>query len=256
VDFLLYVLVGASVGLAIGITGVGGGSLMTPLLLALGFPLHVAVGTDLMYAAITKAGGVYAHANQKTIRWGLVGLLAAGSLPTATLTIITLKYLFSEPADYAPIITTTLGSMLMLTSLVLIFRGRLRVCASKAGALNGRQVSLATFATGAALGILVTLSSVGAAAIATAVVMLLHPRLSGVNVVGSNLAHAVPLTLVAGLGHLLLGNVDMVLLASLLVGSLPAIHLGSGLARVIPDRIMKPVLATTLFGVGIKFAFF
>ncbi len=124
------------------------------------------------------------------------------------------------------------------------------------GKVVGGHVSLATFLMGASLGVLVTLSSVGAAAIATAVVMLLYPRLSGVDVVGTNLAHAVPLTLVAGLGHFYLGNVNVLLLACLLLGSLPAIHFGSRLAGYIPDRVMKPVLATTLFGIGIKFAFF
>lgn len=254
-EFVLYIMAGAAVGLAVGITGVGGGSLMTPLLLAFGFPLHIAVGTDLMYAAVTKAGGVYSYATHDNIRWDLAGLLAAGSLPCAALTIVALKYLFNEPNDYAPVITTTLGLMLILTSLVLIFRSRLRDFASTMSRLFSQHVSLATVAMGAALGVLVTLSSVGAAAIATAIVMLLYPRLKGIQVVGTNLAHAVPLTLVAGLGHLFLGNVDLLLLLSLLIGSIPAIHMGSRLAKHIPDRVMQPILATTLFGVGIKLAF-
>lgn len=252
----MYILAGASVGLAVGLTGVGGGSLMTPLLLAFGFPLHIAVGTDLMYAAITKAGGVYVHTSQKSVRWDLVGLLAAGSLPAAVLTILALRFLFDDPSGYAPVITTTLGAMLILTSLVLIFRTRIQEMAAGIGTLTGNHVSLLTFLMGVSLGVLVTLSSVGAAAIATAIVMLLYPRLSGLNVVGTNLAHAVPLTLIAGLGHFALGNVDLLLLVCLLAGSLPATWFGSRLAGFIPDRVMKPVLATTLFGVGIKFAFF
>ncbi|MEX2488628.1 MAG: sulfite exporter TauE/SafE family protein [Pseudomonadales bacterium] len=255
-EFLLYVLAGAVVGLAVGITGVGGGSLMTPLLLAFGFPLHIAVGTDLMYATITKSGGVWSYGKQRNIRWDLVGLLAAGSLPMAALTIIALKYLFDEPTDYAGIITTCLGLMLILTSLVLIFGSRLRDVAHRWRQVARNQVGLITVLMGAGLGVVVTLSSVGAGAIGTAVLMTLYPRLTGVNIIGTDLGHAVPLTFVAGLGHLFLGNVDFVLLGSLLIGSLPAIYFGSHLARFIPDRILRSVLATTLFGIGLKYAFF
>lgn len=255
-EFVLYIMAGAAVGLAVGITGVGGGSLMTPLLLAFGFPLHIAVGTDLMYATITKAGGVHSYSRQRNIRWDLVGLLAAGSLPMAALTILALKYLFDQPTDYAPVITTALGLMLILTSLVLFFSAKLREAAHGIRRIGAGHVPMITVFMGAGLGVFVTLSSVGAGAIGTAILMVLYPRLTGVHIVGTDLGHAVPLTLVAGLGHLYLGNVDFVLLGSLLIGSLPAIHFGSHMARYIPDRILRSVLAVTLLGVGLKYAFF
>lgn len=255
-DLLMYSITGACVGLLVGITGVGGGSLMTPLLLAFGFPAHIAVGTDLLYAAATKAGGVYGHSRQKSVDWSLALLLAAGSLPAAGVTILLLTWFFDDPAQYSALLTTTLGGMLILTSGVILFRRRLRGLSGAGQGIIHQHVKTITLATGIVLGVLVTLSSVGAAAIATAVLMLLYPKMRGLDIVGTNLAHAVPLTLLAGLGHLYLGNVDLVLLGCLLLGSLPAIVLGTRLASRIPEALMQPVLASTLLGLGIKFAFF
>jgi len=260
VDFILYIFAGASVGLAIGITGVGGGSLMTPLLLLFGFPLHIAVGTDLMYATITKSGGVIVHNQQKNIQWSIVALLALGSLPAAVVTIILLDTLFETPNQYAPLITSTLGFMLILTSIVLILRKPIHRMSDRKGATLQpwiqRHTSIVTLIMGILLGILVTLSSVGAAAIATAVLVIVHPHLSALKIVATNICHAVPLTLVAGLGHIYLGNVDYFLLLTLLAGSLPAIFFGTRLAGLIPDKILQPILASTLLIVGIKFTFY
>lgn len=255
-DFLGYILAGAIVGLAVGMTGVGGGSLMTPLLLAFGFPLHIAVGTDLLFAAITKSGGAFVHTVQKTVRWNLVLLLAMGSIPGVALTILFLRYVFESPEQYAGIITTTLGITLILTSAAIIFRGRLAEAAAGTAKPSGSSLLRMTPILGLVLGILVTLSSVGAGAIATAMLMIIYPRLKGINIVGTDIAHAVPLTLFAGLGHLYLGNVDFLLLLALLIGSLPAVSIGSRIGKHIPDRFMRPLLATMLCGVGIKFAFF
>ena len=247
---------GASVGLAIGVTGVGGGSIMTPLLLAFGFPLHTAVGTDLLYAAITKSGGVIAHAAQKSIRWALVALLALGSIPASAISIYALKYWFQSPENYAGIISSVLGVTLILTSLVIVFRSRLSVLAGRVANLNPDKITLITPILGLFLGFFVTLSSVGAGAIATALLMIFYPALKSLNIVGTDIAHAVPLTLFAGLGHLMLGNIDFVLLGSLLAGSLPTVYMGARLARFIPEQVLQPLLATTLFGAGIKVAFF
>ena len=255
-DLLFYIAAGATVGLAIGITGVGGGSIMTPLLLAFGFPLNIAVGTDLLYAAITKSGGVIVHAKQKNIQWNLVYLMALGSIPASLLTIYALKYWFESTADYTAIISSVLGFTLILTSAAIIFKSQLSTMATKFSTNHAKPILCLTPVLGFILGVLVTLSSVGAGAIATAILLIFYPHLKSLNIVGTDIAHAVPLTLIAGLGHLTLGNVDFMLLAALIAGSLPAVYVGAKFARFIPERIMRPILATTLFGTGIKVAFF
>lgn len=253
---MYYILAGSAVGLAVGLTGVGGGSLMTPLLLAFGFPLHIAVGTDLLFAAITKSGGAWTHARLGSVRWDLTLAMAAGSLPAAGLTIAALYFLFDSPDQYAGILTTTLGLTLILTSMAIVFRSRLSglvgTDADQREATPKRILPL----LGALLGVLVTLSSVGAGAIATAMLLIAFPALQSLKIVGTDIAHAVPLTFFAGLGHLLLGNVDFLLLAALLLGSIPAVSIGARLATFVPDGVMRPVLATMLCGIGIKFAFF
>ena len=260
-DIVLTIFAGATVGLAIGITGVGGGSLMTPILLLFGFPLHIAVGTDLLYAAVTKAGGSVVHARQQSIDWKLVFILASGSVPASLLTILALNYLFSSADEYSQIITSTLGIMLIITALILAFRAPLikrrpPISAAVTNQAPNRKNDIMTFLMGVGLGVTVTLSSVGAAAIATAALLLLYPRMSALHVIGTNMVHAVPLTLVAGLGHFYLGNVDLFLLFCLLVGSLPAIFIGTKLAAYIPDKLLQPVLALVLFGVGVRYTFF
>lgn len=258
-DIVLYIVAGASVGFLVGLTGVGGGSLMTPLLLLFGFPPHIAIGTDLMYAAITKAGGVFAHARHHHIDWRLVGLLAMGSLPASLFTLWMLSTFFTEPEKYSQLLTSSLGIMLILTSIVLMFKNKLVVKQKHLGekasfiAIYRSQV---TVFMGFLLGMFVTLSSVGAGAIGTAVLMILYPALVASRVVGTDLAHAVPLTFIAGLGHMQLGNVDYYLLGSLLIGSLPAIHFGSKLSKYMPPNILRPVLASMLMIIGVKYAFF
>lgn len=255
-EFVFYILAGAGVGLAIGVTGVGGGSLMTPLLLVFGFPLHIAVGTDLVYAAITKSGGVWAHSLKQSINWNLVMLLAAGSIPGTAITILCLKYFFDDPTAYTSILSTALGVMLILTALAMVFRNRIKASGLNIPDSLKKSRHAITVLMGLLLGILVTLSSVGAAVVATALLMLMYPRLSSIQVVGTNIAHAVPLTLIAGSGHAYLGNVDYLLLVFLLVGSLPAIYLGTRISSRVPDRLLQQLLITILFGVGVKFTFF
>ncbi len=259
-EFLLYIAAGAAVGFAVGLTGVGGGSLMTPMLLMFGFPPQVAVGTDLLYAAITKSTGIVMHAQRRTIRWRIVLLMGAGSLPAALATTWLLSRFFSSANDYASLLTTTLGVMLIFTAAVLLFRGRLQQSAHLGsnpvlGSLQHHRAAW-TLVIGVVLGVLVTLSSVGAGAIGAAILLVLYPRLPSVQVVGTDLAHAVPLTLVAGIGHLLLGHVDWKLLAALLIGSIPAIYLGTRAGERLPDRILHPILVTLLMALGLKYALF
>lgn len=256
-EFLLYIASGALVGLIVGITGIGGGALMTPLLLMFGFPPHIAVGTDLMYAALTKAGGAYSHHKQQHVNWPLVKLLALGSIPAALITGTALKTLFEDSEQYAILLSNALGGMLLITAVVILFRSRIqRWSATHVSNRFSQYRGVSTWVMGVFLGVFVTLSSVGAGAIGTAILMLLYPTLRATNVVGTDIAHAVPLTLAAGLIHMYLGNVDFSLLGALLLGSLPAIHLGSRLSRRMPEQWLKPILASLLFTLGAKYAFF
>ncbi len=258
-DLLFYIIAGASVGLAIGLTGVGGGSLMTPILLMFGFPPHIAIGTDLLYAAITKSGGVVMHHKQKTINWSIMMKLAAGSIPASAITVIILNLYFQDVNEYSQILTNSLGLMLIMTALVLVFKRRIQEHQLEKAVplLQSFQhhAGKVTVVMGMLLGVLVTLSSVGAGAFGTAVLMVLYPSLLSVRIVGTDLAHAVPLTLVAGLGHLFLGHVDFLLLGALLCGSLPAIYVGTKLGSKLPENILQPVLASALLLLGFKFAF-
>ena len=252
-DFLWYIFAGAAVGLAVGITGVGGGSLMTPLLLLFGFPPHIAIGTDLMYAGIAKSTGVFMHAKRGNVNWQVVGAMAAGSLPASLLTVWALSQ-FEKPDHYQEILTATLGLMLLITALVILFRKRL-TSRLKIN-LSLQKSSRVIFFCGIILGALVTMTSVGAGALGTAIMMILFPMMRAKNIVGTDLAHAVPLTLVAGFGHLLLGNVDYSLLAALLIGSIPTIYLGTRIASFVPNHVLQPILATALMSFGIKYLFF
>lgn len=260
-DFLLYVISGALVGLIVGTTGIGGGSLMTPLLLVFGIPPHIAVGTDLLYAAITKASGVVAHHRQKTINWPITLLMVAGSIPTAIITGLILSAYFDDYQQYSGIMTASLGVMLMITATLLLFRRKLQLFAEHQSNLNktswiqSNRMCI-TIVMGVILGVFVTLTSVGAGAIGTVILLILYPYLRSIQIVGTDLAHAVPLTLVGGLVHLSLGNVDYALLGALLLGSIPAIHLGSKIGQKLPETLLRNILAGLLMVLGIKYIVF
>jgi uncharacterized membrane protein YfcA len=250
----LYVLSGFAVGFLVGMTGVGGGSLMTPLLILL-FHVHpaTAVGTDLLYASITKTGGSLVHAFNRTIDWRVVLRLATGSLPAALLTLLALHFLRLDPAAYSALVTKVLGVALLATALALIFRRRLLATyARRVGVLNAEQTRRYTILTGVVLGVLVTISSVGAGALGVTALILLYPELPVVRIAGSDIAHAVPLTLVAGMGHLFNGGIDVTVLESLLVGSLPGIFLASMFAPRLPDLALRLILAATLLVSGLR----
>ena len=251
----LYTLSGFAVGAIVGLTGVGGGSLMTPLLVLL-FGIHpvTAVGTDLLYAAITKAGGTTVHARKGHVNWRITGLLASGSVPASILTIWVLSFLPKQSPAVTHIISVSLGIALVLTACAIVFRARLQNYALSHAddSAHTKFQAPITVAVGILLGILVTISSVGAGALGVAVLFFLYPRLPAIRVVGSDLAHAVPLTLVAGLGHWAIGSVDWSLLGSLLIGSLPGIWLGSHASARVPERFLRPILATMLILVGGK----
>jgi uncharacterized protein len=250
----LFVLSGFAVGFLVGMTGVGGGSLMTPLLILL-FHIHpvTAVGTDLIYASVTKTGGSLVHGLNRTIDWRLVRRLATGSIPASLLTMLVLSLLKVDPGSYSTLVTKVLGVSLILTSMALVFRRRLLATYSRrVGVLSESQTRLTTIIVGLVLGVLVTISSVGAGALGVTALLLLYPELPIVKIAGSDIAHAVPLTLVAGLGHLASGSMDLTVLVSLLCGSLPGIALSSQFAPRMPDAVLRYVLAITLILVSIR----
>ncbi len=262
-----YTLSGFMVGLLVGVTGVGGGSLMTPLLVFLfGFNPSVAVGTDLLFAAITKTTGVWVHHGKHgSVDWKIVRWLALGSIPCALATLFVLKHLMTIGKETSGAISFTLGIALILTACALFVRTVLLNKAAKLKPIDDEHSNSqnaarfkhlqipATVLIGMILGVLVTLSSVGAGALGTVALLFLYPRMTTLKIVGTDLAHAIPLTAVAGIGHLSLGNVNVVLLGSLLIGSLPGIWLGSHLGAKIPERYLRPVLASILMLIGLKF---
>jgi len=253
----LYSLSGFVVGLLVGMTGVGGGALMTPLLIML-FGVHpaTAVGSDLVYAAVTKTGGSLVHGFARSIDWRVVRRMAAGSIPATAVTLAVLSHLNLNGEAARSLITLMLSVALLLTALVLV--GGEKIVAlyrARVSELDPRLTAASTVATGAALGVLVSISSVGAGAIGAMALLLLYPQLPMARIVGSDIAHAVPLTLVAGLGHWMMGSVDWQIVGSLLAGSLPGIFVGSYLAVRIPDRTLRLVLAATLLVVVGRMAY-
>lgn len=244
----LYALAGALVGMLVGLTGVGGGSLMTPLLVLLfGFHPATAVGTDLLYATVTKSAGTSVHGWRGTVEWRVVGRLATGSLPACALTLLALWLVGIRSEQTSHIIAGALGVVLILTGVATLFRRRLLASAAVGlGRVDEARTTRLTILLGVVLGVLVTLTSVGAGALGMSVLIVLYPRLPVARLVGSDIAHAVPLTLLAGLGHWAMGSVDARLLLSLLCGSVPGVLIGSWLATRAPDRVLTPVLATVL----------
>ena len=245
---LLYVLSGFCVGTLVGMTGVGGGSLMTPvLILVFGIHPSAAVGTDLLYAAITKTGGIAIHTLHRTIDWKVVGRLATGSVPAALLTILALSRVDLNGGGARTAINDVLAVALLLTALVLVFRRQiLEAYASRVGRLNDRTTWLLTVIFGALLGVLVSISSVGAGAIGVTALLRLYPDLPMRRIVGSDIAHAVPLTLVGGVGHAILGSTNWPILVSLLVGSIPGVLLGGQVSVKVPETVLRLALAIIL----------
>jgi uncharacterized protein len=253
----LYSLSGFAVGALVGMTGVGGGSLMTPLLILL-FGVHpaTAVGTDLLYAAATKSVGSLVHGFARSIDWLVVRRLATGSVPATVATLGALSH-FNLSGDAARnLITLVLSVALFATAIVLVF-GHSIVAAYRArvAELDPQRTATNTVLVGTLLGVLVSISSVGAGAIGVVALIMLYPQLPMAKVVGSDIAHAVPLTLIAGTGHWMMGSVDWHIMGSLLVGSLPGIFIGSYFAIRVPERALRLVLATTLFVVASRIAY-
>lgn len=251
---------GLAVGILVGMTGVGGGSLMTPILVLLfGTAPASAVGTDLWFAAITKTVGGWVHGKRGTIDWQILRRMFYGSLPAALLTLWWLQATGAGQSHNTAMLHT-LGFTLILTSIAAMFRGHFHRFGERMRATHAiefkRAQPVATVVAGAVLGFLVTFTSIGAGALGAVMLLYLYPRrLTASSLVGTDIVHAIPLTVVAGTGHLLLGNVDLGLLGSLLVGSIPGIVLGSVLGTRTPERILRIAISIVLALVGAKMAF-
>ncbi len=248
-----HALAGLMVGVLVGLTGVGGGSLMTPLLvLMFGVAPHTAVGTDLLFAATTKIAGSAVHGWRETVDWRIVRRLAAGSIPAAIVTLSLLSRFGRIDGSASHIILLVLGAMLILTALATLFQRRLAAFAISHESQLPRDRAHPTIILGAVLGAAVSISSVGAGAIGVTALLMLYPHLAVSRIVGTDIAHAVPLALVAGMGHWLIGDVDLGLLVSLLAGSIPGVVVGSLWSSRAPDRLLRPVLAGVLLISGFR----
>lgn len=251
-----YILAGFVVGFLVGLTGVGGGSLMTPILLLIyHIKPAVAVGTDLLYASVTKSVGIFAHGKLGNIDWQIVKRLALGSVPAAMLTLWVLHSMDVQSNAAVATIKFWLGIALIVTSIAVLLRNKLMAFVAKDALIPVAWVPAATVLLGIVLGGLVTLTSVGAGALGVTALIMLYPKEKITTIVGSDIAHAVPLTLVAGLGHASLGTIDYALLGTLLIGSVPGIYLGSHMSARVAEHWVRIALAMILIYVGFKLVF-
>jgi uncharacterized membrane protein YfcA len=252
---LTYVLSGFAVGVLVGLTGVGGGSLMTPLLtLLFGVSPSVAVGTDLAFASVTKVAGTLTHKLRSTVEWRVVRLLCIGALPAALVATLFLKQFGTLNKEIGLIIRYSIAGSVLLTVVALLFKARMVnwLNAHPEKQLQGFKLDLATVIAGATLGTLVTISSIGAGAIGATILVMLYPRMPAAHIAGTDIAYAVPLTAIAAVGHWWLGSINWELLGTLLIGSVPGITIGSLAARAVPEKLLRGILATTLTAVAAK----
>ena len=263
-----FILAGVLVGFCVGITGVGGGSLMTPILISL-FKIepHIAIGTDLLYASISKFCGSVVHAKKMNIVWPIVIWLAVGSIPASFATHWILENYLSQSSSYKMLLTMVLGFMLTLTGISIVFRSQVeaffnRFRKEQSADITEDHQQIQQHAKnkkpyiifmGIILGIFVTLSSVGAGAFGIMALVIMFPNLPMIRIIGSDVVHAVLLTFVAGMAHMSSGNVDFHLLGWLLVGSIPAIIVGTLISSRLPEKIIRKVLGITLFALGVNF---
>ena len=264
-DVIHFILAGVVVGFCVGVTGVGGGSLMTPILIGL-FKIepHIAIGTDLLYASISKFCGSLVHAKKLNIIWPLVIFLSIGSIPASFATTWVLEHYLSQSTHYKMVLTMFLGFMLTITGISIIFRpqierffGKYRNPNTKENITDPNAITknkrIYIIIMGVILGVFVTLSSVGAGAFGIMALIIMFPNMPMIRIIGSDVVHAVLLTLVAGLGHMNSGNVDFHLLLWLLVGSIPAIVVGTLLSSKMPEKLIRRILGVTLFALGVNF---
>lgn len=250
-DAWVNAVAGFGVGAIVGVTGVGGGALMTPILVLLfGVAPAAAVGTDLWFAAVTKMVGGTVHHKAGRVDREVLKLLCMGSLPGAIATLLWLQFTHHDKLKNG-LLMTALGAVLLLTAVAMVFKKRAQDFGQRlrsASPLDFKRAQPAlTVVAGLILGVLVTLTSIGAGALGTVMLVYLYPyRMTPTRLVGTDIVHAIPLTIVAGTGHLLMGNVDLVLLGELLLGSIPGIIIGSSMAGRIPEAGLRLAIAAVL----------
>jgi uncharacterized membrane protein YfcA len=262
---ILYPVAGALTGFIVGLTGIGGGALMTPMLLLMfGVAPTAAVATDLWFATLTKLAAVYIHHREQQVDWKIVRRLWAGSLPGTALVILCLcSGLLAHLS--AKFLTSAIGAVILLTAVGLLLKQRLTNRLKTSGhhqPLNNtftqnisRLQKPLTVVSGLILGILVAFTSVGAGALGSIALLYLYPGLTPNKLVGTDIAHAIPLALLAGLGYLIGGHVDLNILMSLLIGSIPAALLGSIVATKFSDRKLRLCLVAILGISGVRLLF-
>lgn len=252
-DFRLgYTVSGLAIGLLVGLTGVGGGSLMTPMLILV-FRMQAlhAVGVDLLFAAITKAFGTAVHGRVRTVEWPIVGWMAAGSLPMTLITLGILGVIGPPSAEVNRAVSKALGVALVVTAISVALRPYVTQWSQRRyGSWATQRARALTVVLGMVLGVLVPITSVGAAALGMPLLLLLYPNIASARLVGADIAHAVPLTLVAGIGHLFVNSVDPLLLLSLVAGSIPGVVLGSLASGRVPDRLLRYAMSVALILAG------
>jgi uncharacterized membrane protein YfcA len=248
---------GFGVGAAVGMTGVGGGSLMTPILVLLfGFAPATAVGTDLWFAAITKIVGGGLHNHKGTVDWQVMRRLSLGSIPASIITL-TWMDMTGRGQTHQGAIVHALGAVLLLTAAGMLLRRKIQSMAihlrtATTEAFRRAQPPLTVLA-GVILGVVVPLTSVGAGALGTVMLLYLYPlRMNATRLAGTDIVHAIPLAIISGTGHLLMGNVEMRLLVNLLIGSIPGILVGTLIAAKSPEMLMRAAIAIILVIVSVK----
>jgi len=254
---VLNAIAGFGVGVAVGMTGVGGGSLMTPILVLLfGFAPTTAVGTDLWFAAITKMVGGTMHNHHGSVDWQVLRRMCLGSVPASILTLLWMGLTHTGQSSHGLIIHA-LGAVLLVTAVAMLVRKRIQAYALRLRTTTAESFKsaqpLLTVLAGVVLGVIVPLTSVGAGALGTVMLLYLYPlRMTAPRLAGTDIVHAIPLAVISGIGHLLMGNVDMGLLTNLLIGSIPGIVVGTLIANKSPEMFLRAVISVILVAVSIK----
>jgi uncharacterized protein len=250
-----FTLLGFVVAALVAMTGVGGGSLMAPILiLGMHVAPRVAVGTDLLYTAVTRAGVVWSYARQGQVQWRLAGRMLAGSLPAAAVALGGLWLLGRGPRDFDTAANVALSIALTASAGVILFREQLRglIARNTSDSPDGSVRRFMPIAAGIVIGALVSLSSVGAGALGVTVLLLLFPSIKTRDLVGTDLAHGVVLALATGLGHMLVARADFAMLGQLLLGTLPGIYVGTQMAGLLPETTLRRAIAVVLLVVAVK----
>jgi uncharacterized membrane protein YfcA len=250
-----FTLLGFVVAALVAMTGVGGGSLMAPILiLGMHMAPGVAVGTDLFYTAVARAGALWIYARQGQVRWRLGGRMLAGSLPAAAVTLGGLWLLGRGPRDFDTVANVALSIALTASAAAILLREKLRglIAQNISDSPDGPLQRFLPIAAGIVIGLLVSLSSVGAGALGVTVLLLLFPSVRTRELVGTDLAHGVFLALATGLGHMLVARVDFAVLGQLLLGTLPGIYVGTQMAGLLPETTLRRAIAVVLLVVAVK----